>query len=234
MKFAGDGPIGDRDLDVAAGLTEDGEGLAIKCHRAMAVGVEQVLAADRDHGSGRSAGWRDSSDRGLRCHGERKSVARLPVHSHNQVAACGSGWNGDVNLGIRPVVMGSGNAVEGDGARALRGSKVSSVQNDDREGCAVGGYPNMPNYGMDGCRRNGEMPESKAGWVGQLLQTWSRHESLPVPGQTTPRPGCAGGYARSTSSRAGDRSATPTSSSINRWDSYACHNFRRAFRGQRA
>lgn len=49
----------------------------------------------------------------------------------------------------------------------------------------------------------------------------------------TPRCGCAGGYARSTSSGAGDRSATPTSSSINRWDSSACPNFRRAFHGRR-
>src|ERR1700677_3851803 len=36
---------------------------------------------------------------------------------------------------------------------------------------------------MDGCRRNGEMPESKAWRMGQLLQTWSRHESLSIPGQ---------------------------------------------------
>src|SRR5258708_14703055 len=36
---------------------------------------------------------------------------------------------------------------------------------------------------MDGRRRTGEMPKSEAGRMGQLLQAWSRHESLSIPGQ---------------------------------------------------
>src|SRR5665213_2811472 len=36
---------------------------------------------------------------------------------------------------------------------------------------------------MDGCRRHGEMSESKAGWMDQLLQAWSCHEGLSVPRQ---------------------------------------------------
>ena len=80
---------------------------------------------------------------------------------------------------------------------------------------------------------SGEMSEPKARRMGQLLQARTRHESLPVPGQIHHCPATPVAVQEAQAERRGDSIATPTSTSINRWDSSAYRYFRRAFRGRK-
>ncbi len=72
-------------------------------------------------------------------------------------------------------------ALRGEDQAALYSHMAVAEEHQAHDGGCT--YPDRPEHGMDGCRRNGEMPESEAGRLDQLFQTWSCHESLSVPGQ---------------------------------------------------
>jgi hypothetical protein len=97
----------DFDLEVGAGLAEDWERHPVENDLSLVLVVEQISAANRDHGSGWAGGWGDAGDGRRGQDGEWYCIGDDSEDNYGEVTAhCGRGDDGDdLRVGPRNVVF---------------------------------------------------------------------------------------------------------------------------------